>query len=362
VGWRAIAGVAAAVAVVVLGVVVLGGGGGKDDNSSTSGTSTAPQASGTTTTTAKAKPKRAKKRSGREGVRHGHGNQPDRPAPGTGTLLGIADQKAATFSDPLFRKLGVARSRLNTPWNSIFTEPDRLNQWLSAARADGVEPLVAFEHARGDLCPAKPCGLPSVASYSKAVAAFHQRYPWVHLLQPWNEANSATQPTGKRPERAAAYYEAVRRICPNCTITAADVLDGSNLTRWLTRFKAALHGTPAPLWGLHNYSDTNRFRTTGTKRMLSLVPGEIWFTEAGGIVSFTTADGRTALPYDEQRAARAIRFLFRLAALSPRITRTYIYQWKIDFPGNRFDAGLVSANGKPRPSLLEVEKRRALVR
>jgi hypothetical protein len=251
---------------------------------------------------------------------------------------------------------------LNTPWNSIFTEPARLDQWLQAARAAGVEPLVAFEHARGDACPSQPCSLPSVGQYARAVAAFHRRYPWVHLLQPWNEANSGTQPTGKHPERAAAYYRAVRKICPGCIVTAADVLDSNNLGRWLDRFKAALHGAPTPLWGLHNYSDTNRFRTTGTKRMLASVNGEIWLTEAGGIVSFTTADGRSALPYDEERAARAIRFLFSLARLSRRITRIYIYQWKIDFPGNRFDAGLIRLDGKPRPSLRVVLQHRSLLR
>jgi hypothetical protein len=277
-------------------------------------------------------------------------------------MIGIADDKPATFSDSLFRQLGVKRSRLNTPWNSIFTEPTRLGSWLSAARAAGVEPLVAFEHARGDACPAQPCSLPSVAAYTKAISAFHARYPWVHLLQPWNEANSGTQPTGRHPERAVAYYEAVRKICPSCTIPAADVLDSTNLASWLDRFKAALRGPVPQLWGLHNYSDTNRFRSTGTRRMLSLVPGQVWFTEAGGIVSFVTADGRIALPYDEQRAARAIRFLFSLARLSPRITRIYIYQWKIDFPGNRFDAGLVGLDGKPRPALQVVLQHRALLR
>ena len=358
-GRRAWVGVLAAAALVAVGVVVLISGGGGSSNGPTS---SGPSQSTGTQTGAQSKPGEAAHRRGRQAVKRGHGTQPDRPAPGTGPLLGIADQKPATFADPSFRELGVARSRLNTPWNSIFTEPGRLGQWLTAARNDGIEPLVAFERARGSNCPADPCSLPGLADYTKAVTAFHRRYPWVRLLQPWNEANSSTQPTGKHPERAAAYYEAVRKICPECTITAADVLDGSNTVRWLRRFKTALHGTPTPLWGLHNYSDTNRFRTTGTKRLLSLVPGEVWFTEAGGIVSFVTADGRTALPYDEQRAARAIRYLFHLAALSPRITRIYIYQWKIDFPGNRFDAGLVAANGKPRPALQVVLKHGSLVR
>ena len=351
-----------AVALVVGAVLVFagGGGGGDDDGGDTNGGTQTPTTD--TRATPKTQPGKAAPRPGREEVKRGHGTTPDEPAPGTGPLLAIADQKPETFSDPEFRKLGVARSRLNTPWNSIFTEPARLAQWLDAARAAGIEPLIAFEHARGESCPAQPCRLPSVAAYTRAVTAFHRRYPWVHLLQPWNEANSGTQPTGKHPERAAAYYEAVKKICAGCTITAADVLDSGNLDRWLARFKSALHGTPTPLWGLHNYTDSNRFRTTGTKRMLAAVNGQVWLTEAGGIVTFVTADGRTALSYDEQRAARSIRFLFRLARLSPRITRIYVYQWKIDFPGNRFDAGLVRANGQPRPSLRALLQHRSLLR
>jgi hypothetical protein len=358
-GWRRITVALVAAAAVVVGVIALANGSGDNNSTPTATTpsTTAPAKKPAPTTPAKRAPRR-----NREAVRGGHGTTPDRPAPGTGALLGIADQKPQTFSDPLFRRLGVARSRLNTPWNSIFTEPARLAEWLQAARAAGVEPLIAFERARGSQCPAQPCSLPPVGQYSRAITAFHRRYPWVHLLQAWNEANSGTQPTGTHPERAAAYYEAVRKICPGCVITAADVLDSNNLERWLGRFKTALHGTPTPLWGLHNYSDTNRFRSTGTKRMLASVKGEIWLTEAGGIVSFTTADGRTALPYDEERAARAIRYLFRLARLSPRITRIYIYQWKIDFPGNRFDAGLVGPDGKPRPALRVLLQHRSLLR
>ena len=38
-------------------------------------------------------------------------------------------------------------------------------------------------------------------------------------------------------------------------------------------------------WGLHNYIDANRARTTGTRRMLHAVKGQVWFTETGGIVA-----------------------------------------------------------------------------
>jgi hypothetical protein len=342
------------VAVVVVALVSQRGGAGR--KAPAQGPATAQQPAPT-------QPGRARKPpAGRLGVRRGRNGAPDQPAPGSAALLGISDQKPETFSDPRFRGLGVNRTRLSTPWNSIFTEPGRLAAWLNGARADGIEPLVAFQHARGDLCPAKPCTAPSTAQYERAVRAFRARYPWVTLIQPWNEANSATQPTGRRPERAAAYYGVVKRVCPACTVPAADLLDASNVDRWLRRFRAALQGRAPRLWGLHNYSDTNRFRDTGTRHLLALVPGEIWITEAGGIVSFTTADGRRALPYDEERAARATSYLFGLAGKFPRITRIYVYQWKIDFPGNRFDAGLVSPQGKPRPALTVITRKLALLR
>lgn len=354
-GW-VIAGVAALV--VAAGVLALAGGGGDGDSGSGP---TSPRTSPERPTRRPA-PQRSRPRGRRQGVRRGNGMRPDQPAPGTGALLGIADQKPETFADPRFRALGVTRSRLNTPWNAVFTEPARLAAWLGAARAAGVEPLVAFEHARGEPCPAEPCRLPSVAQYERAVRTFHARHPWVRLLQPWNEANSATQPTGRHPERAAAYYDAVRRACPKCIVTGADLLDSSNLPRWLARFRSALRGPTPKLWGLHNYTDSNRFRSSGTRRLLGLVPGEIWLTEAGGIVSFTTADGRVALPYDERRAARATRYLLRLAGVSARIRRIYVYQWKIDFRGNRFDAGLVGPDGRPRPALRVIAAHRSQLR
>src|SRR5436190_21952225 len=110
---------ALAVAGVVVALVARGGSGSKQ-----SPTAATPTQS---TTMAKAHPPKAKpKQSHREGVRRGHGTTPDEPAPGTGALLAIADNKSQTFTDPRFRSLGVARSRLNTPWNSIFTERPRL--------------------------------------------------------------------------------------------------------------------------------------------------------------------------------------------------------------------------------------------
>ena len=135
-----------------------------------------------------------------------------------------------------------------------------MTAWLGAARAAGVEPFVAFNHSRE-----RPTVLPSVPEYTRAVRAFHARWPQVHVFSAWNEINHASQPTAGNPERAAAYYAALRGVCSGCTVTAADVLDQAGMVRYVRRFEAALPGAPPRLWGLHNYSDTNRFRPGARK-------------------------------------------------------------------------------------------------
>jgi hypothetical protein len=222
---------------------------------------------------------------------------------------------------------------------AIASERALADQWLAAARAAGVEPLVTFGASR-----VKPSSLPTVAQFRALFRAFRARYPKVHVFAPWNEANHASQPTADDPARAAAYYDAMRAECPGCTIVAADVLDQAGFERWLRRFRAATSGRPR-LWGLHNYSDTNRFRTRGTRAMLRTVPGDIWVTETGGVARF----GR-AFPFDLRRQARAVRFTFRLLELSPRLRRLYLYNWTGAPAGARFDAGLTNADGSARPA------------
>jgi PKD repeat protein len=264
--------------------------------------------------------------------------------------IGISDNQATTFDDPNFRVLRLRYARLVTPWNSIFTEPARLDAWLRAARARGIRPLVSFEHTRGQLCPSRRCKGPSSGQYARAWRAFHKKYPWVKDISPWNEVNSATQPTGKRPDLAAAYYNIVRAGCRGCTIVAADLLDASNIRRYTAAFLAKAKGKPS-LWGLHNYTDTNRFRSRGTSALLQTVRGTVWLTETGGVVRFVTQKGKVALPKSETRAKKAMDFMFRLAEqYASRIKRIYVYQWKVNNVFDRFDAGVVRPDGTPRPS------------
>jgi hypothetical protein len=281
-------------------------------------------------------------------------------------ILGIGDQKAESFQHPLFQQLGVKRTRLFTPYDSIFRDPARLDAWIRAAQAAGLEPQIAFEKPASMTCPGRGCRPVSPAAFEGAFRAFRAKYPELRIISPWNEANSGTQPTGRNPRSAAWYNNIVRRHCRNCRIIAADVLDIANMRSWVRTFQRYARGNPRlRIWGLHNYGDVNRFRTSGTRTLLRETRGKIWLTETGGLVTFRTADGRTAFPTSEARAARAMNYLLsRLRRLGgSRIQRIYLYNWQPLASGSdRFDAGLVRPDGSPREMYRIVQRYRSLIR
>ena len=269
-------------------------------------------------------------------------------------LVGVGDQDASMFTDPLFTQLGIKRARYFPSWN-VAQRPQEagwLDQWLAQASATGTEPLISFNVALGSACPKRPCKLPSVSQYTRAFKAFRKRWPQVKVVNPWNEANHRSQPTFKNPKRAAQYYNVVRKYCKRCKIVAADVIDETNMERWLKVFKRT--AKKPRIWGLHNYRDTNKRKGQklgGTKRLLKAVKGEVWLTETGGIVKFVLPNGHTLFPQSERRANSATKRMFALAKrYRKRIKRLYIYHWKQSSSDNRFDAGLIRRDGSARPA------------
>jgi hypothetical protein len=271
--------------------------------------------------------------------------------------IGIGENHDGLFADPLFQPLGIKHVRVVVSYDVVAAaargddELDRVTRYLAAAAAGGQEPLVAFEHARGDpeACKQDPslrvCRLPSDSEYERSFNAFRLRFPQVRAFTPWNEANHRTQPTASSPETAARFSDIAAQACPECTIVLADVLDQAErrfaprptyrrTQRWIQRFRAALHA-PREVCGIHNYSDVNRFRWTGTRALMrALGCRRYWLTETGGIVM------SRGLAHDPGRQLRATRFLLRMVANEPLIARVYVYTW---FGGVTpfWDSGLV---------------------
>ena len=154
--------------------------------------------------------------------------------------------------------------------------------------------------------------------YTKAFKAFREALAAGEGVQPLERGEPPLQPTFKNPKRAAQYYNVVAQDCRGCKIVAADVIDETNMERWLKVFKKT--AKKPRIWGLHNYRDTNKRkgqRLGGTKRLLKAVKGDVWLTETGGIVKFVLPTAH-AVPDSESRANRATKRMFALAKQLPQ--------------------------------------------
>ncbi|MCW3021214.1 MAG: hypothetical protein JWR30_536 [Conexibacter sp.] len=268
------------------------------------------------------------------------------PAAAQGAVgIGIADNKHDMFGDARYQALRIGYARIDLRWD-VLTDAGatlQLDAWMAGAHATGARPLVTFDRS-----PRRPSYNPTPRQMAGALKGLRKRYPYLKDVSAWNEAN-----INKRPEVVAQWWLALRRACPTCTVLGTDLLDRGNIASWAQRFVAAAGRTPK-VWGLHNYIDANRMATKTTKLLLRSVGGNVWFTETGGIVRRANGSG-VRFPTSAARAARVTRFIFdRLAPLSPRIQRVYLYHWdtglRTTLPAT-WDSGFVGPDGLPRPAL-----------
>ncbi len=271
------------------------------------------------------------------------------PPSAAALVVGIGDQRPEMFHDPRFAALGIRYARLSIGWNALQNRAQAraLGTWLAAAQADHVHPLIAFEqsHTRG-----QRKRLPTAGQLGHQFRVLRARYPWVTEFATWNEANFCGQPTCHRPALVASYYREMRRICPHCAVLGAELLDERGMVAWVRAFKHALHGE-ASIWGLHNYIGANRLQSASTRALLRATQGQIWFTEIAGLVARHN-HSHHGFPESASHAAKVTQFVFtRLARLSPRVKRLYLYQWQAG--GRRrepWDSALLTAKGVPRPA------------
>jgi hypothetical protein len=274
--------------------------------------------------------------------------------------VGVGDQNVAMFDSARWQSLKLKRTRYMVPWNwnrsaALTAE---VTAYMNRARAARQQVLVTFTAPWGcwngrRYSRRKACRAPSAAAYRKSFGAFDNRFPWVKTYSAWNEVNHASQPTFKKPGLAVRYYDVLRKQARKrkFKVMAADILDTSNMARYLRAFLRKAKGKPR-LWGLHNYQDVNRRTSADTRLMLSMVPGQVWLTETGGIVKFQK------FRYSPKRAAARTKWMLKLAnrydsrqrGLRSKVTQLLVYRWFGEPRGARFDAGLVGPTGSPRPA------------
>jgi len=274
-------------------------------------------------------------------------------------LTGLGDEQTTMFSNPLYRQLHTRIARYIAPYDAAVRGDGlaKARAWISAAEALHEQVLVAFYHSEHT-----PTALPSVSTYKRDVAAFIKDFPKVRQYQAWDEANRGNIPNvlaSPSASMTARYYQALIRSCGGCTALGLDVLDGqfiASTLQYISEFKREIYRleTVMPkIWGLHNYSDVNRYESWRTRELIRAFGGQVWLTETGGIVqfggSFTNRHG-----VGLARSARALKFMFAVAGAYPQIKRLYIYDWSGGGASTRFDAGLTNAHDQPRPGYVVV--------
>jgi hypothetical protein len=278
--------------------------------------------------------------------------------------VGVADQSPRMFASPGFQRLNIKRTRYFVASDVMQdgAERARAAAYVDAARRAGVSVLL---HISTTDLRSNRGRVVSTSTYrrdvGRIVAYFRKR--GVRDFGAWNEVNHKTQETWNHVGNAVSYfksmYSAVRSRCRSCAVVGLDVLDQAGVERYMRSFYKRL----SPTWrkrlkvvGIHNYSDVNRNRSSGTRTIINAArrynrSTKFWFTETGALASF-----RGSFPYSEARQAARMRNMFTLASRykSRGVQRVYEYNWFGVENGGcglscLFDAGLVDPDGTPRP-------------
>lgn len=271
------------------------------------------------------------------------------PATASALVVGIGDQTTRMFSSPRFLALHIHAARLTVSWDVAVNRARRAELradtvWLKDAARDDITPLVSFS-GNGNY-------IPNVSQYTKAVEAFVHKFPQVKQYTAWNEPDWIYRSLSRNPLLAAAFFNALVRHCPHCTVLAGDLyLPTPQLGPWIRAYEKGLRFHPVG-WALHNYYDVRAHNTAQLSTLERLTSGPIWLDEISGV------EDRGHWQYKNQSAAAAGRdeqYLFSLPKRFKRIVRIYHYQWQSTKKAG-WDSGLISPTGKIWPAYYVVKR------
>jgi hypothetical protein len=285
------------------------------------------------------------------------------PAVARPVAIGMGEQEPGMFSDARWERLGLRHARYLVAWDALERKHQRaaLDAWMAAARAAHTRVTLSFRHAHRSRRSRH--AIPRPAEFRRAFLGFRERYPQVRSWIVWNEANHPRSRSANKPGRVARLFDVVARNCRGCRVVGADVLDISGMASWVRRFQRRARERPR-IWGLHNYVDARHGTSIGTRTLLSITRGKVWFTETGGWVLRRAYRRRRIVREfrsSPRAAAAATRHVLQLACISRRVRRVYLYNWQAPRRVTTWDSGFVGPRGRVRPAykVLRRQVRRA---
>ena len=276
------------------------------------------------------------------------------------TTVGLGDQSSLMFANASFKKLKIKKVRYFIPWDAAKHKAElaKADSYVFQAKRAHVSVLM---HVSTNDLRNKVGKLPSQARYKTYVGKLVKRYKAKGVKEwgVWNEANHKSQETWNHPAAAAKFFLTMRSLCKGCKIVSLDILDQAGATTYIKKWFTALgkkNRSKATIIGIHNYSDTNRSRSSGTSAILKRAKtynrkADFWLTETGGLYGFLASK----FSCSPTRQTKSIKYMFTLTKKYRRdITRLYSYNFFGTTPAQcktgLFDAGLVDSAGVPRPA------------
>ena len=284
--------------------------------------------------------------------------------------VGLADQNPAVFDDPAFQRAKIERTRYFVAEDVMTDDAERAKAraFVKAAKAHDISVLLHISTADLRNKQGKRISTDQYRSNIQRTVAYF-RDLGVRDFGAWNEVNHKSQETWDSPGHAASYFQSMYAAvkqgegkpdpCDSCGVVGLDLLDQDGVDRYIREVYERLSSTwrkRLTIVGIHNYSDVNRERTSGTSKIIKTVhkygDPKFWFTETGALASFGGS-----FPYSESRQADRIKNMFDYASRyrESGVDRVYSYNWFGIENGTgcgddcRFDAGLVDPDGTPRP-------------
>ena len=187
--------------------------------------------------------------------------------------VGLSEQSAGVFADGAWQPLKLKRVALHRAVGLVTATPTSspvADQYLHGRARRQQDILLTFTAARAASSTAstrrrRRAARRASSAYKRQFRAFTAQYPFIKSYSVWNEINHVSQPTSSSPklrrrllQRRPQLLQGLQdRWPPTCSTQ-------SNLVATCASSSALAKGNPR-LWGLHNYKDVNRNRSTGLR-------------------------------------------------------------------------------------------------